>query len=125
WKTASSLCAHRLARAAHQRADLLAFGVRWQQLFMWQELAFIEYSDAVGEHDNLVEIGRDQEYSRAFIGGMAKLLVDELRGGDIKAARRVGGQNRRVRKRQRARDDELLLIAAAQLRRRRVLLLLR
>src|SRR5688500_4815315 len=58
----------------HERADGAYIGGRWRGLV--DHPAFTHHEDAIGEGEDLVEVGADQEHSRAAISGGAQAGVD-------------------------------------------------
>src|ERR687898_283333 len=78
------------------------------------DAALIEHQDTVAEVQNLVQLEGEQQDPLAGVAGGDELLVDELDGADVEAARRLDGEQDVRITVQLAGDDQLLLVAAGE-----------
>ena len=70
--------------------------------------------DRVGQADQLLEVGRDEQDREAVASGPLELVPDRRLGADVDAAGRVCGDEHLGLATHLAADDELLLVAAGQ-----------
>ena len=106
----------RAATGGHQQPDLLALGGR--PVDERHDLAAVHHGDPIGQLEDLVELGRDEEDRRSLISLGDHLAMDELDAADIEAARRLVENEGRELPAELPSDDRLLLVAARQRRRR-------
>ena len=78
------------------------------------EPAAVEHTDPVGERQDLVEFGRDEQDRGSPVAEFDDLLVDELDRPDVEAAGRLGDDEHLDVAGQLAGDDHLLLVAARE-----------
>ena len=79
-----------------------------------------DHDDPVGEVEDLLQLGRDQQHADAVGGGRAELAGHVLDGADVEPARRLGGDEHPRVVRQLAGQHDPLLVAARQRPHRRV-----
>ena len=84
------------------------------------DLASIHDGDPVGQLQDLVELGRDEQDGGAGVALGDRLAVDELDAADVQAARRLIEDEQLQVAAELARHDDLLLVAARQRARRDV-----
>ena len=72
------------------------------------------HRDPVGEREDLVELGGDQQHGGAPVALLDDPPVDVLDRADVQPAGRLGGDQQPDRPGQLAGDDDLLLVAAGQ-----------
>ena len=100
------------AAGRHEQADRVAGGVGPVELA--DELAAVEHADAVGEREDLVELGRHEQHGGARVAHLDDAAVDELDRADVEAARRLRDEQQLEVAGELAGDDHLLLVAARE-----------
>jgi hypothetical protein len=79
------------------------------------EGAVVEDGDGVGELEEFVEVGVDEEEGGAAVAGGLEVVEDEGGGGDVEAAGGVGGEEEGfVGFPEFAGEDDFLLVAAGE-----------
>ena len=78
------------------------------------EPAAVHHRDAIGERENLRQVGRDEENRFPRIARFAQASVNQLDRADVHTASRLCGEQHLKRALHFARDDDLLLVAAGQ-----------
>ena len=96
----------------HQEADALLVGVLLGKL--GEDPSLEHHQHAVGERQDLAELGRDEQDGAAAVALGDELLVDILGRADVEAARRLLGDQERRLVREFARHDDLLQVAARE-----------
>ena len=79
------------------------------------DLAVEHHEDAVGQRADFVELDRDQQDGLAGIAHLDDLVVDELDGADIDAARRLADDQHVGIALHLAGQNDLLLVAAGEI----------
>ena len=79
------------------------------------DAALPAHQDAVGELQDLRQVGRDHHHREAVVGEPVDELVDLGDGADVDAARRLVEDDELRLLDQRLGDDDLLLVAAGEL----------
>lgn len=98
--------------AGHGRAQLL--GGDRGRIGVGDQAAPVHDPQRVGEADQLVEVGGDQQDRQPLAAGLADLVPDLRLRADVDAARRVGGDEQLGVVAHLAADDQLLLVAAGE-----------
>ena len=100
------------AAGRHEQADLLL--ARTPTSERRHELAAIHDGDPVGQLEDLVELGRDEQDRGPGVAHLDGTVVDELDAPDIQAARRLIQDEHLGLGAELTSDDGLLLVAARQ-----------
>ena len=101
----------RLATAGgHEQADL--FLVRGPAVERRDQLAAIHDRDPVGQLEDLVELGRDEQDRRSGVTHLDRPAMDEFDAADVEPARRLVENKELGGAAELARHDGLLLVAA-------------
>ena len=100
------------AAGRHQQADLLLVGGR--PIDDGHEPAAVHHADAVGELQDLVQLGGHEQHRGARVALGDRLAVDELDAADVQAARRLVEHQQPQVAVELARHDDLLLVAAGE-----------
>src|SRR5262249_44825815 len=79
-----------------------------------EEAAAVDHAQGVGQADQLVQVGRDEQHAHALVAGPADVVPDRGLGADVDAAGGVGRDQHLGRVAHLAADDELLLVTAGQ-----------
>ncbi len=98
--------------AGHQQADLL--GVEIVVAVNADELALVHHGDAVGQGEDLRELGRDEDDRLALLFLVKNRAVDVLDGAQIEAAGRLVKDDHLAAAVDLAGQDDLLLVAARE-----------
>ena len=77
------------------------------------------HEHAVGEPEDLLELGGDEQHAEAVVGQRHEQVVDRPLGADVDPARGLVGDEHLRPAQQHAREEQLLLVAARQRARRR------
>src|SRR5688572_9178278 len=96
----------------HQAADLGAVGATGGHL--GHDPASVDDGDPVGQRQDLVELGRDQEHGGPGVARLDDPPVDELDRPDVDAAGGLRRHEQARPERHLAGDDDLLLVATRQ-----------
>ena len=96
----------------HQQPELALVGLAGEALA--GDAAVEHHDDPVRERLDLVELDRDEQDRLAAVAQRDDLLVDELDGADVDAARRLADQQHLGVALHLAGDDDLLLVAAGE-----------
>src|SRR5919204_3398447 len=100
------------AGAGHVEPELAHGRLRAGEL--GDDAAVVDHPDAVGERQDLLQVGGDQQHRQALVAGGHQLLPDELGGADVEAPGRVGGDQQLGAAGELARQHQLLLVAAGE-----------
>ena len=102
----------RFLSAGHRGAEVLrGHGLRVE---LADQLTAEDDLDPVGQADQLVEVGRDQQHAEPLAAGPLDVVPDRGLGADVDAAGRVRGDQQDRVAAHLAADDQLLLVAAGQ-----------
>ena len=74
----------------------------------------VDHVEGVGQADQLLEVGRDEQHGEVGGPGLAEVVPDGGLGADVDASGGLGGDEHRRVGHHLAADDELLLVAAGQ-----------
>src|SRR5690606_13077482 len=101
-----------LGGAGHGGAEFLRgdggrVGVRHQ-------LAVVDHPEGVGQADEFVQVGGDQQHGQSLAAGLADVVPDGGLRADVHTAGGVGGDQEARPGAHLAADDQLLLVAAGQ-----------
>ena len=101
-----------VADAGHHQAELALGGGRG--IGFADDVAVEHHEDAVGERADFVELDRDEEDRLPRVAHLDDLVVDELDGADVDAARRLADDQHFGIALHLAGEDDLLLVAAGE-----------
>ena len=98
--------------AGHGRAQLL--GGDGGRVGVGDQPAVVDHPEGVGQADQLVQVGGDQQHGQALAAGLADLVPDLGLRADVHTAGGVGGDQEARLVAHLAADDQLLLVAAGE-----------
>ena len=76
--------------------------------------ALVDHEDAVGQREDLLQLGRHEQHGLAPVARLDELAVDELDRPDVESPRRLRREQHARVARDLAREDDLLLVASRQ-----------
>ena len=98
--------------AGHEQADGVAGGLG--PVERADEVAAVDHADAVGEGEDLVELGGHQQHGGALVADLDDAAVDELDRADVEPTGRLGDDEELHVAGELPGDDHLLLVAARE-----------